>query len=126
MARLSLGRAPSKICAIALVSLLACSQTSFVERITFVNNGAFPAEVAVSGSPDSGWVGIGVALDNERTVFEEVLDQGEGWVFRFDYVGKHQVELEISRSELEESGWTVEVPPEFDAKLRELGYSPSP
>ena len=110
----------------AVLALAGCSEVAHVERITFVNNGDFPATVEVSDQDRSGWVDIGIAPSNEETSFEEVIDQGQTWVFRFGYAGKHQEELEVTRSDLERDGWTVEVPAEFEAALRELGVSPLP
>lgn len=80
----------------------------------------------VAGEERSGWVTVGLVQDNGETEFGQVIDQGDTWIFRFDYLGKHQEELETSRSELETSNWTVQVPDEFAASLREMGISPPP
>jgi hypothetical protein len=55
-----------------------------------------------------------------------VIDQGDVWVFRFDYAGKHEEEIEISRSELVRMDWTVEVPQSFGDALHGLGVEPPP
>jgi len=114
------------VLAILLIALTSCADVSFIEHITFTNNGDFPAHVEVRDTERSGWLGIGTALPNDETSFREVIDQGETWIFRFDYVGEHYEELEVSRASLERSDWRVGVPAEFDAALRELGFSPPP
>ena len=111
---------------VVLLALVGCSDVAHVERITFVNDGDFPATIDVTDGDRSGWVEIGIAPSNQETSFDELVDQGETWVFRFDYAGKHQEELEVSRADLERDEWTVEVPAEFEATLRELGISPVP
>ena len=111
---------------VVLIALAGCSDVSFVERITVVNDGDFPAHVEVTDRARSGWLGLGVAQNHAETSFDQVIDQGETWVFRFDYIGKHHEDLEVSRSELERSSWTVEVPAEFAATLLDLGVSPPP
>jgi hypothetical protein len=37
---------------------------------------------------------------------------------RFDYIGKHQEEVEVSRRELAQDDWTMEVPLSFEQRLR--------
>ena len=74
----------------------------------------------------SGWLLLGRAEDNAETDFLEVIDQGDIWVFRFDYLGEHSEEIEMTRSDLESAEWTVPVPDEFAASLREMGFSPPP
>lgn len=56
---------------------------------------------------------------------ERVIDQGDVWIFRFDYAG-YEEELEVSRRELERNRWTVEVPQSFEQRLRQLGVPPPP
>ena len=102
----------------------ACSNVSFVDEITFVNETDYPASVEVSDDSRQGWLDLTVAQRDRETTVQEVIDQGDVWVFRFDYAGKHVEELEISRSELVRAGWQVEVPPSFGDALKRLGVEP--
>jgi hypothetical protein len=114
--------------ALGICSLLGagCSGVAFVDEVTIVNDTAYSANVDVTGGTREGWLGLmTVGPDSTRTV-EEVIDQGEVWIFRFDHVGKHQEELEVSRGELEQNAWTIEVPQSFEQRLRELGVPPPP
>lgn len=115
----------SSIFAVAFL-VAACASPSYVERITLVNGGDFPAEVQVRGGEASGWLTLGRAEDNAETEFREVIDQGETWIFRFDYLGEHQEEVTMTRSDLEGSEWTVSIPDDFASSLRQKGFSPPP
>ena len=104
----------------------ACSGVSFVDGVTIVNDTEYSANIDVTGKAGGGWLLVTSVEPQSTTVVEEVIDQGEKWIFRFDYVGKYDQEVEISRRELEQDGWTIEVPQSFEQRLRELNVSPPP
>lgn len=114
------------VAAMAVVLVGACSDVSFVDEITFHNDTDYPAHIEVSDASREGWLNLTIAQRDEETTVGEVIDQGEVWVFRFDYAGKHEEELEVSRSELVRSEWTVVVPQSFGDALRRLGAEPPP
>ena len=109
-----------------VVSLAACASVSFVDEITFVNENDYPAHVEVSDDSRQAWLGVTTARRGEETTVQEVMDQGDIWVFRFDYGGKHSEELEMSRAELVRTDWKVEVPQSFGDALQRLGVEPPP
>ena len=103
-----------------------CSEVAFVDEVTIVNDTVYWANVDVTDGTGGGWLGLTtVGAESTRTV-EAVIDQGDVWVFRFDYVGMHREEVELSRRDLERSGWTASVPESFEERLRELGVPPPP
>jgi glycine cleavage system aminomethyltransferase T len=104
----------------------ACSDSSFIDEVTIVNDTDYSANVDVTGKARDGWLGLTVSGPQSRTTVEEVIDQGEVWIFRFDYVGRYEEEVEISRGELEGKGWTIEVPRSFEQRLRDLDLPPPP
>jgi hypothetical protein len=104
----------------------ACSDVSLVDSITIVNDTVYPAEAEVTGEDRNGWLRLTLAQQEAETTVEGVIDQGETWIFRFDYIGRHEEEVEISRQELEQNDWTIEVPPSFEQSLRDLGVPPPP
>lgn len=104
----------------------ACSDASFVDEVTFLNETEYPAHVEISDGSQQRWLNLTIAQRDQETIVREVIDQGDIWVFRFDYAGKHEEELEISRAELVRAGWTVEVPLSFGDALEELGVEPPP
>lgn len=103
-----------------------CSSGSFIDEITIVNDTAYSASIDVTDGEREGWLSVTTIAPQSTRVVEEVTDQGDVWIFRFDHIGKHQQEVEISRPELEGNQSTVEVPPSFEQRLRELGIPPPP
>jgi hypothetical protein len=113
-------RVPAAIGACILLVCGACSDVSFIDEVTIVNDTEYPAHVDVADGTGNAWMGL-TSVDPESTMtVEEVIDQGEMWVFRFDYVGKYQEEVEVSRRELEQNDWTIDVPSSFEQRLRDL------
>jgi hypothetical protein len=104
----------------------ACSGASFVDEVTIVNDTDYSANVDVSGKTRNGWLGLTAVQPDSTTTVENVIDQGDVWIFRFDYGGKYDEEVEISRDELEENNWTIEVPGSFEQRLRDLDVAPPP
>ena len=104
----------------------ACSDASFVDEVTIVNDTEYSANVDVTDETRNGWLGLTAVQPASTTTVEEVIDQGEVWVFRFDYVGKYEEEVEVTRDELERNDWTVEVPESFELELHDLSVPPPP
>jgi hypothetical protein len=113
------------VCACALV-LAACSDVSFIDSITIVNDTDYQAKTEVTGADRNNWLLLTHAQQRQTTSVEEVIDQGETWIFRFDYIGKHEEEVEVSRQELKQDDWTIEVPIIFEQRLRALGVPAPP
>ncbi|MDQ3766933.1 MAG: hypothetical protein M3346_06260 [Actinomycetota bacterium] len=108
-----------------LASLAAsCSDVSFVDAVTIVNQTDYPAHVDVSDASREGWLSLALAQADAETVVPDVIDQGELWVFRFEYGGRHQEQLELSRSDLVKTDWKVEVPRALEDSLQELDIEP--
>ncbi len=102
----------------------ACSDVSFVDEVTIVNDTEYSANVDVTDETRDAWLRLTSAQPQSTTTVEQIIDQGEMWVFRFDYVDKYQEEVEISRHELEQNDWTIEVPSSFEQRLRDLDVPP--
>jgi hypothetical protein len=105
---------------------IACSVASFVDEVTIVNDTEYSANVDVTGKTRNGWLALAAVQPESTTTVEEVIDQGEVWIFRFDYLGKYQEEVEIARRELEQNDWMIEVPQSFEQRLRDLDVPPPP
>jgi len=104
----------------------ACSDVAFIDEVTIVNDTEYSANVDVSDGTRDAWLGLTTVQPQSTTTIEDVIDQGEMWVVRFDYVGKYQEEVEISRRDLEQDDWTIEVPSSFEQRLRDLDVPPPP
>jgi hypothetical protein len=103
----------------------ACSEVSLVDEVTIVNNSEYSANVDVTGEARDGWLGLTSVEPQSTTTVQEVIDQGEGWIFRFEYGGESE-EVEISRRELGRNDWTIEVPQSLEQRLRALDVPPPP
>jgi hypothetical protein len=100
--------------------------SGFVDEVTIVDDTAYSVNVDVTDAERNGWLDLTtVGRESTRTV-EEVIDQGEVWLFRFDYVDIHQEEVEVSRGELKQNDGTIEVTRGFQQRLRELAVPPPP
>lgn len=103
-----------------LLPLFACDSADFVERVVLVNEIDYPANVDLRGD-GGGWLGLSTVPAHQTREIERVIDQGDTWTFRFSYGEREPVEVEISRKELVDAGWRVEVPEELERILRDEG-----
>ncbi len=112
---------------VAMVALLGSGSRvpSYVDGVTVVNPHQWDVGVDVTGAERDGWLGMGTVDRTASHGFEQVIDQGEKWVFRFSYAGLDGGELVLARSELEASGWKVAVPEQFAEHMRAAGVGPS-
>jgi hypothetical protein len=109
-----------------ILLLGACSSVSFVDELSIVNETEYSADVEVTDEDRDGWLALKPVEPNSTTVVEDVIDQGEVWTFRFDYLGRYRVEVEVSGRELAQSDWNIEVPQSFEQRLRDMGVPPPP
>ena len=97
-----------------------------VARITVENPTPYALDIEVSPGTGTGWVSAGFVRQRSTAVVEEVADQGDVWVFRFDSQGQTGGEVRFTRSELETRGWRIVVPDDVAARLAEAGAPPTP
>ena len=96
-----------------------------VDRITVVNPHPYQLAIDVAGQGERATMAVGTVARERRAVFEEVVDQGDRWVFRFSYGGADAGEVVVSRDDLRRSGWTIQTPAGSEARLRAAGLAPS-
>lgn len=97
-----------------------------VPRLTFENPTAYALDIDVSPGTGSGWVSAGSVRQQSTADVNEVIDQGDAWLFRFHSQGASGGELRLSRTELAASGWRVVIPEEVGARLADAGAPPTP
>lgn len=112
--------------ACVLLGGAACSSVSFVDEVAVVNDTEYSANIDVTSETRDGWLLLTSVEPHSTTIVKEIIDQGETWIFRFDYIGKYEQEVDFSRRELERSNWTIDVPQSFEQRLRDLNFSPPP
>lgn len=111
--------------AVLFVALVAaCSgPPPTVDRITIANPTGYDLDVEVTQDRD-GWLPVAIVEARSEVVAQEVIDQGEVWIFRFRHWGDPVGELSLTRAALERNGWRVEVPVEVEEQLQQLGRAP--
>jgi hypothetical protein len=98
----------------------------FVERITFVNPTAYDLTVEVAGRERDRWMAVATLRRRAATETGKIFDVGDVWVFRFAGQGEDGGELRLTRPELEQSGWRVEVPVWVADQIEAQGAPPPP
>lgn len=93
----------------------------WIDRITIVNPTGYDLDVEVTDRDRDGWLPVAIVEAGEEDVAHEVIDQGEVWIFRFRHWGDPVGERSLTRAELEENGWRVEVPSEVEERLQQMG-----
>lgn len=108
---------------IVALALLAAACNPARVQLTVRNPTAYPVNVEFTGTKLEGWVPLGLVLAGREKVFQEVLDAGEEWSFRFVHLDVDE-QLTMDRTRLADSGWTVVVAESFGAKLQSAGIRP--
>ena len=124
-AALALLGAGVAVSGLLLAVMSATNSPARVGHLTIDNPHEWTATVEVAAVDRDGWVGLGTVDRKASQRFEEVLDQGSQWRFRFSYAGTDGGELTLSRSELERRGWNLAVPDTFRDRMRAAGLIPS-
>ena len=96
--------------ALTLLAAACSGPPPTVGAITIVNGTDHDLSVEVSDGDRAAWLPLASVEAGSERISEEVLDQGDTWVFRFLYQGEPVGEVSVSRSELERDRWRLEVP----------------
>jgi hypothetical protein len=123
--RKGIGKASRGLVVLALLAASCSGPPPTVERITITNPTAYDLDVDVTGPGTEGRLPIAIVEAGTEQVAQEVIDQGEVWIFRFRHWGDVVGELRLTRAELERNAWRVEVPAEVGERLEQLGRSTS-
>jgi hypothetical protein len=98
----------------------------FISRINFENPTAYDLHIEVTDAKRDGWMPVGTARRDGTTIAEEIYDIGDVWLFRFGGQGEHGGELPLTRTQLKQDKWRVQIPAGVGDQLRERGASPPP
>lgn len=118
-------RASLGIFLICVLFLAACDSPSFVD-VGVINETEYSTDVSVQSSPAGASLELGFVGPRSEREFQQVIDQGESWIFTFDHFGVYAESLTISRDDLERAEWRVDVPESYAETLRDMGQVPSP
>ena len=97
-----------------------------VDRVTIRNGTEYDLDVAAAASDHDGWTPVGIALARSDRSFEQVVDHGGEWVFRFTGQGRDGGEVQVTRDELEANNWVLTVPSSVADRIRTSGAPASP
>jgi hypothetical protein len=117
------------IAALAMIALglWLVRDPDFVDRVEVKNSTGYDLNIDVTGSDRDGWLPISVATGGGNvTNTDDVVDQGETWIFRFAYASYPAGELRLSRSQLDKENWRVVVPDSVAKRLQNQGVLPGP
>ncbi|HVM03768.1 MAG TPA: hypothetical protein VM242_01225 [Acidimicrobiales bacterium] len=92
-----------------------------VDRLTVENPTGYDISIDATDHRRQGWVRLGTAHRGTTSTFEEIVDQGDVWIFRFSAQGEDGGELQAPRQQLERDGWRVRVPTEVGEQLKVAG-----
>jgi hypothetical protein len=116
----------SLITVLAMLLLLAsCDSPALVDRVEISNETEYTADVDVRGET-GGWLGLTTVRAHDTNEVRQVIDQGSSWTFSFKYGNHDPLDLTITKEELINADWRVEVPNEFEDRLRAKGVPPPP
>ena len=96
-----------------------------VDRLTMVNPHPYQLNVGVSDARGESQLLVGVVRRNRTAAYEEVIDQGPTWRFRFSYAGVEAGDLVVTRATLQQDRWRVTVPDLVAQRLEDEGLEPS-
>jgi hypothetical protein len=121
---------PLGIAAVALVAFIAAqlsmSSPATVTRITFRNNSSYDLLVSATGASRDGVTSLGTAVAHTSTEVDDVIDQGDEWIFHFEGQARDGGEVQVSRRELAGAHWTFTIPDAVGERLRAAGATSSP
>lgn len=92
-----------------------------VDRLTVENPTGYDISIEVTDRRRRGWVAVGTVQRATTSTFEEIVDQGDVWIFRFSTQGEDSGELQVARQQLERDGWRMRVPAEVGEQLEVEG-----
>jgi hypothetical protein len=98
---------------------------SFVNRLTIVNPTPYQIDVETTGIGRSVSITVGSVPREQTKTFEDVLDQGEEWIFRFASAHHTGGEVRMTREDLVRGEWRVTIPSVVAERLAAAGASPS-
>jgi hypothetical protein len=115
------------VAAVLIISMWLVRGPDFVGHVSVTNRTGYDLSVDVTGADRDGWLAMSVATGGgATTVTQDVVSEGDTWIFRFSYAGKNAGEIAVPRSELDKNGWRVNVPDGVEQNLRDAGILPGP
>src|SRR4051794_30514584 len=109
-----------------IVAQLSVTSPATVSKVTFRNNTPYDLLVSASGADREGVTALGTAVAHSSTEIDDVIDQGDRWVFHFEGQARDAGAIEVTRHNLASRRWTFTIPDAIGARLHAEGAKPSP
>jgi hypothetical protein len=90
-------------------TLALLRRPDFVDHVTVVNRTKHAIDVDVDPGNGHEWMGLGGVEPRSTIRIDDVIDQGETWVFQMRNGGALVDEITVSRDQLKADGWRVVV-----------------
>src|SRR5690349_16861647 len=84
--------------------------STFVRQLTFSNPTPYALDVEIGSAGHDSWLALGGIPPQATAAFQEVIDQGRVWKFRFSSQGVAGGQITRPRSELAGAQFTVVIP----------------
>ena len=108
------------------VALVLAREPSHVSSVTIRNPAEYRLNVGLADEHGARALPLGAVDRGTYLTVDDVLEQGDTWVFTFSYGGVRATELRLSRDDLAATDWTVVVPDNAGGALEAAGLEPSP
>lgn len=121
--RLSIWHLVAAAAGVAAMLLLGrlMEQPTFIDEISIDNPTRYDIRIQVTGGDRDGWMTIGTARRDSTSTFEQIVDHGDVWIFRFTAQLEDGGELRLKRTALESAGWRFEIPESVGDELQTHG-----
>ena len=123
---------PLPLIALVVVGALLCAAMAYelrdpdvVARLTMENPSQLDVNVSVQPSPSGSRLVLPTVGANSTATSNDVLDQGDEWLFSFSSGGVDGGTLRVSRAKLAAGDWRVEIPESVVQRLQTGTYVPA-
>ncbi|HEU5308606.1 MAG TPA: hypothetical protein VFW97_14865 [Acidimicrobiia bacterium] len=123
---------PLPLIALVVVGVLLCAAMAYelrdpkvVSRLTLENPSGLDVNVSVQPSPSGSRLVLPTVGANSTATSDDVLDQGDEWLFSFSSGGVDGGTLRVSRAKLAAGDWRVEIPESVVQRLQTGTYVPA-
>jgi hypothetical protein len=104
---------------------LALTDPDVVPRVTVANDSTIPINVQVRATGGGPRLILDTVQPGSTASTNDVIDQGDRWIFSFSSGGVDGGTYEVTRAKLAADDWRIRVPDDVIAKLRSGTFVPS-
>jgi hypothetical protein len=114
------------IAAVLLVGIIVLAGPARIGHLSVTNASEYDINIELTSGQSGTWLPFAVVGQRSTREFQDVLDQGDTWVFAVSAQGRTGGEITVSRTDLEAAGWKFTVPDSAIERIRQDGAPPSP